>query len=173
MPGQTAVFTGTYTVTQADINHGSVVDHATTQGITPSSGTVNASSNTVTVSVTQSPSLTIAKSANPTTLTGVGETITYTFDGPTRQRQPHWRRRDRPSRSPGGRAHHGPDCQGLSNPIGTCSGSTTALAPGQQAVFTATYVVTQADIDHGSVVDHATTQGQLPQAARSTAHPTR
>ena len=79
LPGQTATFTGTYTVTQADINHGSIVDHATTQGTTPSSGTVNATSNTVTVTVTQSPSLSIAKSANPTTVTAAGQPIAYTF----------------------------------------------------------------------------------------------
>ena len=72
MPGQTAIFTGTYAVTQADVNHGSIVDHATTQGTTPASGTVNASSNTVTVNVTQSPSISIAKTATPTTLTHVG-----------------------------------------------------------------------------------------------------
>ena len=39
MPGQIATFTGTYDVSQADINHGSIVDHATTQGTTPSGGT--------------------------------------------------------------------------------------------------------------------------------------
>ena len=79
MPGQTAIFTGTYTVTQADVNHGSIVDHATTQGTTPSNGTVNASSNTVTVNVTQSPSLFIAKAANPTTVTAAGDSAQYTF----------------------------------------------------------------------------------------------
>ncbi len=40
---------GTYTVTQADIDHGSIVDHATTQGTTPSGGTASDTSNTVTV----------------------------------------------------------------------------------------------------------------------------
>ena len=163
VPGQTAIFTGTYAVTQADINHGSIVDHATTQGTTPSSGTVNATSNTVTVTVTQSPALTIVKTATPTTLTHAGQTITYTFDvtntgnvnltsvGVTDNPQP-----------PAGALTTGPTCQSLSNPIGTCSGATTSLVPGQIAVFTATYLVTQADIDHGSVVDHATAHGTPP-----------
>ncbi len=163
VPGQTAIFTGTYTVTQADINHGSIVDHATAQGTTPSSGTVNATSNTVTVTVTQSPALSIVKTATPTTLTQAGQTITYTFDvtntgnvnltgvGVTDNPQP-----------PAGALTTGPTCQSLSNPVGTCSGATTPLAPGQGAVFTATYVVTQADVDHGSIVDHATATGTTP-----------
>ena len=55
---------------------------------------------------------------------------------------------------PAGPLTTGPTCQSLANPSGTCSGATTSLVPGQEAVFTATYVVTQADVDHGSVVDH-------------------
>ena len=70
LPNQTALFSGTYDVTQADINHGSIVDHATTTGTTPSGGTVTSpSSNTVTVNVTQTATLSIAKSATPTTVT--------------------------------------------------------------------------------------------------------
>ena len=162
-PGQTALFTGTYVVTQADVNHGTIVDHATAQGTTPTSSTVNATSTPVTVTVTQSPALTIVKSASPTTLTHAGDTITYTFDvtnsgnvnltgvGVT----------DNPQ-TPAGALTTGPTCQSLANPSGSCSGATTPLAPGQIAVFTGTYVVTQADVDHGSVVDHATTQGTTP-----------
>ena len=160
-PGQIATFSGTYLVTQADVDHGSIVDHATTQGTTPSGGTVNDTSNTVTVSVTQSPSISVTKSASPTTVTTAGENVTYTFtatntgnvtltevgvtDVPT---------------APAGVVTA--TCQGLTNPAGTCSGATTTLVPGQIATFAGTYTVTQADIDHGSVVDHATTQGATP-----------
>ena len=163
LPGQSAIFTGTYAVTQADINHGSVVDHATTQGTTPSSGTVNATSDTVTVDVTQSPAISITKAASPTTLTQAGETITYTFDvtnsgnvnltgvGVTDNPQP-----------PAGPLTTGPTCQSLSSPAGTCTGATTSLVPGQAAVFSATYVVTQADVNHGTVVDTATATGTTP-----------
>ena len=51
VPGQVATFMGTYTVTQADIDNDSIVDHATTEGTTPSGGTTNGTSNTVTVAV--------------------------------------------------------------------------------------------------------------------------
>ena len=161
LPDQTAIFSGTYTVTQADINHGSIVDHATTQGTTPSNGTVNATSNIVTVTVTQSPSLTIAKTANPTTVTGAGQPVNYTFTvintgnltltsvGVT----------DVPTAPAGGVTA---TCQSLTNPSDSCSGATTTLLPDQTAIFTGTYTVTQGDINHGSIVDHATTQGTTP-----------
>ena len=161
LPGQTALFTGLYSLTQADVNHGSVVDHATTQGTTPSGGTVNATSNAVTVTVTQSPSLSIAKSANPTTVTAAGQSIAYTFTvvntgnltltsvGVT----------DVPTAPAGGVTA---TCKSLSDPSGPCSGTTTTLLPGQNAQFTGSYTVTQADVNHGSVVDHATTQGTTP-----------
>ena len=56
-----------------------------------------------------------------------------------------------------------PQCQNLTNPSGTCSGATVAsLAPGQVAHFTATYSVTQADIDNGSINDTSTANGTGP-----------
>ena len=55
-----------------------------------------------------------------------------------------------------------PTCQGLTNPVATCSGATTTVAPGQIATFTATYAATQADIDHGSIADSAVAAGTSP-----------
>ena len=156
-----ATFTGTYGVTQADINHGSVVDHATTRGTTPANGSVNNSSNTVTVTATRSPSLSIAKSATPTTVTAAGESVAYTFTvvntgnvtltgvGVT----------DLPSSPAGGVTV---TCLSLSNPTGTCSGAATTLVPGQIATFTGTYTVTQVDVDHGSIADSAMAAGTSP-----------
>ncbi len=161
LPGQTAIFTGTYTVTQADIDHGSISDFATTQGTTPTGGTVDATSNTVTENVTQSPSLSILKAATPTTVIAVGQTVDYTFTvtnsgnvtltgvGVT----------DNPVSPAGGVTA---SCQSLSNPVGTCSGATTGLVPGQVATFTGTYSVRQEDIDNGSIVDTATAAGTPP-----------
>ena len=148
-------------MTQADIDHGSVVDHATTQGTTPSGGTVNDTSDPVTVSVTQSPPLSIVKSADPTTVTAAGQSVTYTFTvtntgnvtltgvGVT----------DVPTAPAGGVTA---TCQSLSNPGATCSGATTTLVPGQIGHFTGTYAVSQADVDHGSIADHAHDPGHHP-----------
>jgi uncharacterized repeat protein (TIGR01451 family) len=64
--------------------------------------------------------------------------------------------------APGGALTSGPKCQALSSPAGSCSGSTTTLAPGQSATFTATYTITQADLMNGSVADSATASGAPP-----------
>ena len=160
-PGQLATFTGNYVVTQVDLDHGSVVDHATTHGTTPSSGPVDATSNTVTVTAAQSPTLSIAKSANPTMVTAAGEHVAYTFSvtntgnvtvtgaGVT----------DVPVSPAGGVTA---TCVVLTSPAGTCSGATTPLVPGQTAVFTGTYAVTQGDINHGSIQDTGVASGTSP-----------
>ena len=168
-PGQIATFTGTYDVSQADIDHGSIVDHATTHGTTPSSGTVSATSNTVTVTATHSPSLSIAKSATPTTVTAAGQSVTYTFSR-RKHRQRDTERRGRHRRTDRARRRRSPrPARASAAPTGTCSGATTTLVPGQTAVFSGTYTVTQADIDHGSIVDHATATGTPPSGTAVTA----
>src|SRR6185312_3793370 len=63
----------------------------------------------------------------------------------------------------------GPTCVSLSNPGGSCSGSTVAsLAPGQSATFTGTYNLTQADLNRGSVSDAGTACGTAPGASSPT-----
>ena len=164
-PKQVATFTATYNSNPIDFDHGSVVDNATAAGTPPTGSPVSGTSNTVTVSVNQIPGITITKSASPTTVTAAGQTVTYTFSvhnsgnvdltgvGVT----------DLPTAPAGGVTA---TCQSLSAPTGTCSGLTTSLVPGQIATFTGTYVVTLADLNHGSIVDDATTQGTRPPAAR-------
>ena len=147
------------------------MDNATAAGTTPSGGTVTSpSSNTVTVSVDQMPGIAITKSASPTTVTAAGQTVTYTFSvhntgnvdltlvGVT----------DIPTAPAGGVTA---TCQSLSAPTGTCSGPTTSLAPGQIATFTGSYTVTLADLNHGSIVDDATTQGDTPTGGTVTSLP--
>ncbi len=63
---------------------------------------------------------------------------------------------------PAGALATGPTCQTLASPTGTCTGSSTPLAVGQSATFIATYTVTQADLDHGSINDSATATGTPP-----------
>ena len=123
----------------------------------------------MTVIATQSPSLTIAKSANPTTVTAAGQSVTYTFSRRKhRQRDTDRRgRHRRPDRARWRRSRR--TARASSTPTGTCSGATTTLVPGQTAVFSGTYTVTQADIDHGSIVDHATATGTPPSGTAVTA----
>jgi List-Bact-rpt repeat protein/Big-like domain-containing protein/centrosomal CEP192-like protein/HYDIN/CFA65/VesB family protein len=51
-PGQSATFTGTYTITQADLNNGSVNDSATASGTPPSGSPVTSTPSTATVTLT-------------------------------------------------------------------------------------------------------------------------
>ena len=73
--------------------------------------------------------------------------------------------------APAGSLTSGPSCSSLSSPTGSCTGSTTSLAPGQSATFVATYTVTQADLTNGSVSDSATASGSPPSGPGVTSSP--
>ena len=171
-PGQSATFTATYAVTQADLDHGSINDSATATGTPPTGPSVTSPPSTATVTATQSPALTITKSAAPTSVSAVGQTVTYTFavtnTGNVDLSGVHVTDTQLP---PAGGLASGPTCQSLSSPAGSCSGSSTSLAPGQVATFTATYIVTQADLDHGSIHDSATATGTPPTGPSVTSPP--
>ena len=171
-PGQSASFTATYMVTQADLDHGSINDSATATGTPPTGPSVTSPPSTASVPVTQSPALSIVKSAVPASVSAVGQTVTYTFavknTGNVDLSGVHVTDTQQP---PAGGLASGPTCQSLSSPTGTCSGSSTSLAPGQSASFTATYAVTQADLDHGSINDSATATGTPPTGPSVTSPP--
>jgi LPXTG-site transpeptidase (sortase) family protein len=73
-PGASMTCSASHVVTQADVDAGSYVNTATgdTDQTTPSTSTV-------TVTFAQTPSLTLTKTVNPTTVTAVGDVVTYTF----------------------------------------------------------------------------------------------
>ena len=95
----------------------------------------------------------VASNTGNVTLTSVGITDTQT--------------------APAGSLTTGPTCSSLATPAGSCSGSTTSLVPGQSATFTATYTITQADLDNGRVDDSATATGTPPTGPRSPRRPRR
>ena len=163
-PGQTATFTGSYTVTQADVDHGSVKDTAVANGTSPS-GPVASAGSSVTIPVTQTSGLTTLKTqtGGPNPITAAGQVITYSFavtnSGNTTETNVSVT-----DATPGGNVAG--TCSALTNPTGTCSGASVAsLAPGQTATFTGSYTVTQADINAGSVTDTATAAGTSPSGA--------
>ena len=78
--GQIATFTGTYTVRLGDIDHGSIRDTAVAKGVPPAGPPVFDTSNPVTITGVELPSLSIGKSANPATVhRGRGQNVAYTF----------------------------------------------------------------------------------------------
>ncbi len=77
-PGLNAIFTVT-NMGKGDVGHGSIADTATADGTTPQEQTVSDISDPLTIDVTQFAALSITKSASPTTVSMVGQTIDYTF----------------------------------------------------------------------------------------------
>ncbi len=158
VPGEHTTCTATYTVTQADINHGSIDDTATATGNGPGAATVTSNPATATVTATQ---INLTKSATPATVTSAGQTVTYTFavtntgeaalsDVSVTDTQT----------APAGSLASGPTCP-----------TTTSLMPGDTVECTATYTVTQADMDHGSIDDTATATAVPPIGPEITSNP--
>ncbi|WP_333815249.1 DUF7507 domain-containing protein [Tabrizicola sp.] len=158
-PGQTdsTTFTGTYAVTQDDINDQEVVNQAVTQGTDPFGTVVDDDSGTavdndipLVTPLVQTPSITLVKTADASGIgspTAVGEVITYSFTVQNTGNVP------------------------LTNifltdplPDVVLSGGPISLAPGESnsTAFTATYAVTQADINAGEVRNRATATGTSP-----------
>jgi uncharacterized repeat protein (TIGR01451 family) len=165
IPGQQATATATYVVTQADVDAGGFSNTATASGTSPAGVTVTSPPSTVTVTAPPAPSLTVQKTANPTSVTAAGQTVTFTFT----------------ITNTGNVTLHGVVVnEGTFSGTGALSGLTYTwpvpgspgvLAPGQVATATATYTVTQADIDAGSISNTATASGTPPGATTPVTSP--
>ncbi|MGV8886286.1 MAG: DUF7507 domain-containing protein [Microbacteriaceae bacterium] len=158
LPGAVATATASYTIKQTDVNAGSVKNTATVTGRTPAGATTTGTSTQVTLAtVAAAPSLTTTKTGSPTGTVSVGQTITYTFT----------------VRNTGNVTLTG---LALTDPLSglsaiTVTGGTGTLAsldPNQTVIATATYTVTQANVDAGSVRNTATTTGKAPNGATIT-----
>ncbi|MCL2782047.1 MAG: hypothetical protein FWD74_11305, partial [Actinomycetia bacterium] len=156
-PGGSMVCAGSYTVTQADMDHGSVSDVATASGTGPGGDPVDSGpSDEVRVEVDQDASLSVVKSVDtaltPDPLTAAGQRVHYLFavtntgnvtvDGIAVSDVPV------------------PPAGGLDAPGVVCPGG--SLAPGGSMVCAGAYTLTQADVDAGSVSDVATVTGSGP-----------
>ncbi len=77
-PGASTTCTHSHTVTQTDLDNGSIINTAT---VTGNAGPQLVTSNPVyaTVITHTNPRLTLEKYPNPTTATSIGQTITYTY----------------------------------------------------------------------------------------------
>ncbi|MGP0029443.1 MAG: alpha/beta hydrolase [Acidimicrobiales bacterium] len=143
--------TASYTVAQADLDAGSIVDTATAQGTPPGADTPESSApSTLTIPAVTSPAITLVKSATPTTFTAVGQTIDYSYLVTNTGNV---------TLSAIGITDTHPGLSAISCPDPT-------LGPVASETCTATYAVTQADIDdHADIVNTATAQGTPPGTA--------
>ncbi|WP_068108891.1 DUF11 domain-containing protein [Nocardioides dokdonensis] len=148
-----------YVLTQADVDRGSVANRATATGTAPG-GTKVADDDDTRTSVVGTPGLTLVKSGGPVVDADgngpdAGDTITYSFEVTntgTVTLDPV--------------TVHDPQLGGPA-PSVTCPGG--ALAPGATRTCTdATYVLTQADVDRGKVVNTAVATGTPPSGPKVT-----
>ena len=156
VPGQVATFVGVYAISQADLDNGSVHDTATASGDGPGCSSVSCATSSAgssaTVDVTQSPGLSVVKSSPTANYSAVGDTINYDFlVTNTGNVSLHAISVDDTESAPATQANlTGPTC-----PV-------SSLAPGDNETCTATYTVTQADLNNGSITDSATASGTPP-----------
>jgi len=153
LPGQTVTATATYAVTQADIEAGHVANSATTTGTPPTGPPVTPPPGTTDTPLTPAPAMEFTKSADASAVQNpaeVGDVITYTF---TAKNSGNVTLKNVAITDP---------LAGLSALTYTWPGAAGILLPGETVTATATYAITQADIDAGHVANSATTTGTPP-----------
>ncbi|MFC7545453.1 LPXTG cell wall anchor domain-containing protein [Plantactinospora sp. GCM10030261] len=153
-PGAATTCTATYTVTQADLDNGSLTDTARAHG-TPAGGgaPVDSGPSTLTIpAVDLVAAISVDKSSPTATYTTPGQQIQYRYlvvnTGGLTLSEVNVTDVQTP---PSSNADLGP----ISCPV-------TTLAPGAATTCTATYTVTQADLDNGTLTDTATSHGTPP-----------
>ena len=137
-PGTSTTCTGTLTITQTDLDAGTIFHSAVANGSGVTSNPVD-----VTLTASQLASLTLEKTVDPTIASVAGSTVTYTYklinSGNVTLQSPYT---VTDNRIP-------------SNQI-NCSGASSTIAPGAFIQCTASYVITAADVSAGSVTNTAT-----------------
>src|SRR5262249_35475900 len=152
--------TASYTLTEPDVDAGSVSNTATANGTPPQGSNVTAS-DTATVTLPAAPSLNLTKTPTlhqdvvaPNNRVDPGDTISYAFT----------------VTNTGNVTLTGVT---LTDPLTSLNCLVGTLAPGQSnSTCIATYTLTQGDVDSGSVSNTATANGTPPHGANTTAQAT-
>ena len=148
-PAEEDTITYTYSVTQADFDKGIIKDTVKASG-TSVTGTVEDSDNVEITTAEAGTGLTVSATASPLSGVEVGDTVTVTVsvlnsgnvtitDGT------------------------------LESNLADLSDKSFSLSPADEQTFTYTYVVTQADVDAGKIVDSISAFGKDPSGAEVTA----
>ncbi|MGL6159574.1 DUF7507 domain-containing protein, partial [Microbulbifer sp.] len=143
-PGAIATCNGIHTITQAEVDAGTVDNTATANGTDPGSNPVSANDSTSTA-LSASPALDLSKVAGAPSGNSAGDTIDYTFTVTNT-------------------GNVTVDSIAINDPqldaIATCD--TTTLAPGAIATCNGTHTITQAEVDAGTVDNTATVNATDP-----------
>ncbi|WP_411267849.1 beta strand repeat-containing protein, partial [Pedobacter sp. AK017] len=155
-PGDSGTATASYTITQADINAGSVSNTATATGTAPDASTVSdvsgtAQTNDTPTSTTlgRTPLIALVKTASVGGTGAVGEVITYTFT----------------ATNTGNVTLSGVVIDDALTGSTALALNPPVLAPSASGTATASYTITQGDIDAGGVSNTATVTGTAPDAS--------
>src|SRR5690554_2735875 len=156
------MYTGTYAITQADIDAGEVINQATATATAPDQSTVSDLSGSTTttddptvIELCQDPTIAIVKTGifndeNGNECSDVGETITYTFTVTNEGNV-----------SLGNVVVTDPLIAVISGPTGDTNGN-GMLDVDETWIYTGTYTITQVDIDAGEVINQATATATAP-----------
>lgn len=152
-PGDSLTCSATYTLTQADVDSGELTNTATAGG-TPPGDTPPPTSDpsTVTVPSTPAPGIEVVKTSDTEEISEVGQEVTYSFEATNTGNV-----------TLTDVVIDDSDFSGsgeLSAVV--CPDEAASLAPGQSVTCTATYAVTQADLDSGELTNTATATGTPP-----------
>jgi len=148
-PGSTSSCDVTYTVTQADLDAGSVTNQSSATATAPGAVSVGPATAAATSSAVQQVGLTLQKAVDQPTYDAVGDNLTYTVTA-TNSGNVTLTGVSVTDPAPGAGAHD-LDCAGLP----------ATLSPGNSGACTATYTVTQDDLDAGSVTNIASAEATV------------
>ncbi|MBK7452759.1 MAG: sortase [Anaerolineales bacterium] len=147
VPNGTITCTASYTITQTDMDNGSVTNIATV-----SNGTVTSATDTETVTAVQSPSLGIVKTALPITYSTVGDVISYSYL----------------VTNTGNITLSGPFTVSDDKAADESCPATVTLPPSGTITCTASYTITQTDLDNGFVTNIASVSNGTVTSATDT-----
>jgi uncharacterized repeat protein (TIGR01451 family) len=146
VPGGTGTASATYSVVQSDLDAGQILNTAVATGYAPNGDPVDDEDNATVQGPTSEPAVMLVKTANPQAYLDVGDVIVYTF------------------------AVTNTGNVTLTNLVinDPLTGSVnlpvvlSTLAPGESGTASATYTITQSDINAGQVLNTATVTGEDP-----------
>lgn len=154
--GQTATGTASYTVSQDDIDRGSVTNTAKAIGENPTTGeTVESNESSVTTRIDRTMRLEVSKTADPTTIPAseakAGKEITYSI-----------------SVRNAGNVTTDITATDSMTEIGTVTMSKLRLAPNETTTATVRHAITDTEINAGIVTNTVTVGGAMPESSMTT-----
>lgn len=158
-PNASTTCSATYMLTQADVDGSGVTNTATASATPPGGGTIQTPPSTVTVDTPDAPALTLVKSASPSTATAEGEEIEYRFLLTNTGNVTLTELVVDETAFTG------------TGTLSDISCPATTLAPTASTTCTATYTLTQTDVDNGGVNNTATGGGTPPEGGTTTTPP--